>query len=74
MAANDLRDRRDLLLDQLAEVVPIQVEEDRFGAVSIVVRDHTLLTGQKVNELAVEVGSGQVRWPDGAEYLSLIHI
>lgn len=68
MAANDLRDRRDLLLDQLAEVVPIQVEEDRFGAVSIVVRDHTLLSGQKVNELAVEVGSGQVRWPDGAEY------
>jgi flagellar hook-associated protein 1 FlgK len=68
MAANDLRDRRDLLLDQLAEVVPIQVEEDRFGAVSIVVRDHTLLSGQKVNELTVDAATGKVIWPDGAEY------
>lgn len=68
MAANDLRDRRDLLLDQLSEVVPIQVEEDRFGAVSIVVRDHTLLSGHKVNALSVDVASGKVTWPDGAEY------
>jgi flagellar hook-associated protein 1 FlgK len=68
MAANDLRDRRDLLLDQLAEVVPIQVEEDRFGAVSIVVRDHTLLTGQKINELTTNGSTGAVEWPDGAVY------
>ncbi|HKM39212.1 MAG TPA: flagellar hook-associated protein FlgK [bacterium] len=68
MAANDLRDRRDLLLDQLAEVVPIQVEEDRFGAVSIVVRDHTLLTGQKINDLSADAASGKVEWPDGAGY------
>lgn len=70
MAANDLRDRRDLLLDQLAEVVPIQVEEDRFGAVSIVVRDHTLLSGHKVNELSVNLVTGQVVWLDGVEYRS----
>ncbi|MGI6128471.1 MAG: flagellar hook-associated protein FlgK [bacterium] len=68
MAANDLRDRRDLLLDQLARVVPIQVEEDGFGAVSIVVRDHTLLSGQKINELSADAASGKVTWPDGAEY------
>ena len=68
MAANDLRDRRDLLLDQLAQIVPIQVEEDQFGAVSIVVRDHTLLSGQKVNELAADAASGKVTWPDGAAY------
>ena len=70
LAANDLRDRRDLLLDQLAQIVPIQVEEDQFGAVSIVVRDHTLLSGQKVNELAADAASGKVTWPDGAAYRS----
>lgn len=67
MAANDLRDRRDLLLDELAKVVPIQVEEDRYGAVSIVVRDHTLLSGQQVSELAFNPSTGKVTWPDGAE-------
>ena len=67
MAANDLRDRRDLLLDQLAEIVPVQVEEDRFGAVTIVVRDHTLLTGQKINSLSTNA-NGEVTWPDGENY------
>lgn len=70
MAANDLRDRRDLLLDELARVVPLQVEEDRFGAVSLVVGDHTLLSGFQVNELTYNKGSGEVTWPDGAAYQS----
>lgn len=68
MAANDLRDRRDLLLDELAKVVPIQVEEDRYGAVTIVVRDHTLLSGQQVNELRFNPSTGEVSWADGAAY------
>ncbi len=31
-------------------------------------RDHTLLSGHKVNALSVDVASGKVTWPDGAEY------
>ncbi|HHY92257.1 MAG TPA: flagellar hook-associated protein FlgK [Firmicutes bacterium] len=74
MAANDLRDRRDLLLDDLAKVVPIQVEEDRYGAVSIVVRDHTLLSGQQVNELGFDPSTGKVTWPDGVELVAGAHL
>ncbi|NLY49555.1 MAG: flagellar hook-associated protein FlgK, partial [Firmicutes bacterium] len=70
MAANDLRDRRDLLLDELAKLVPVQVEEDRFGAVSIVVGDHTLLAGNLVSELQYDKSTGAVTWPDGALYRS----
>ncbi|MDK2785011.1 MAG: flagellar hook-associated protein 1 [Bacillota bacterium] len=70
MAANDLRDRRDLLLDELAKVVPIQVEEDKYGAVTIVVRDHTLLSGQQVNELNFNPSTGAVTWADGAPYVT----
>ncbi|WP_322819643.1 flagellar hook-associated protein FlgK [Tepidiforma sp.] len=43
--ANDLRDRRDLLLDQLAQVASIQYSEAATGEVSIYLGSHELVFG-----------------------------
>ncbi len=43
--ANDLRDRRDLLLDKLAELASIQYAESETGEVSIYLGAHELVVG-----------------------------
>ena len=45
--ANDLRDRRDLLVDQLSQYVTIQVSEDRDGNYSILSGGVSLVDGQR---------------------------
>ncbi len=53
-AANDLRDRRDLLVDQLSEYVNIQVAEDRDSNYIIQAGSVTLVNSHKTTELTVE--------------------
>ncbi|NMC31975.1 MAG: flagellar hook-associated protein FlgK [Veillonellaceae bacterium] len=50
-SANDLRDRRDLLVDQLSEYVPVQVTEDRSGNYIIQSGSATLVDGSRTTEL-----------------------
>lgn len=58
--ANDLRDKRDLLLDELSKLVSIQVNEDQFGAVHVSTVGQTLIEGNYVAEMeAVSLAPGK---------------
>ncbi|AFV10805.1 flagellar hook protein 1 [Thermacetogenium phaeum DSM 12270] len=69
--ANDLRDRRDLLVDQLAKIVPVQVQEDGRGVFTVTLGGCPLVEGAQLNRLAVENDPGvyDVVWetPKGRE-------
>ncbi len=49
--ANDLRDERDRLLDELSLLVDINYNEDEFGLVSVRVGSEALVEGTLVNEV-----------------------
>lgn len=49
--ANDLRDKRDLLLEQLSKLISIDVTEDREGAVNVTAGGKNLLTRATLTEL-----------------------
>ncbi|HLH25571.1 MAG TPA: flagellar hook-associated protein FlgK [Chloroflexota bacterium] len=49
--ANDLRDRRDLLLDQVSQLAQIQSSESADGSVNVTLGGHTLVQGQSVDAL-----------------------
>lgn len=49
--ANDLRDRRDLLVDQLAELGPIGTAEQPDGSLDVLLGGRTLVQGQTVDGL-----------------------
>ncbi|MGI6574704.1 MAG: flagellar hook-associated protein FlgK [bacterium] len=51
--ANDLRDQRDLLVDQLAELAGIQVLEKESGAIDVVLGNRGLVEGVNVSQLTV---------------------
>lgn len=52
-SANDLRDRRDLLLDQLAAIGQVSYSEGETGAVSVYFGNHELVSGS--NYTAVDI-------------------
>ena len=52
--ANDLRDRRDLLIDQLSEIVDVNVVERNTGAVTVYVGAMALVERDTVNSLDTE--------------------
>ena len=54
-SANDLRDRRDLLVDELSGYVKVQVNEDRDGNYIIQSDGVTMVTGHKATELTTVV-------------------
>ncbi len=56
-SANDMRDRRDLLLDRLSEYMKISYTENARGAVSVSAEGVNLVSGNKVNELSVQTVS-----------------
>jgi len=64
--ANDLRDRRDLLVDQLSGLVKISTKEDQYGALTVSIGGRALVSDQVVEKLtAVSVppnGFAEVRW------------
>lgn len=53
--ANDLRDDRDLLLDQLSKLVNISVHEGQSGQISVLIGDAELISGDIVNEIEAVV-------------------
>lgn len=68
--ANDLRDRRDNLLDELSKLVDINYNEDQYGAVRVSVGGKGLVMGNNVALLeAVNKGDMEgvvtVQWKDG---------
>lgn len=52
--ANDIRDDRDLLVDELAKISNISYREDDSGAVNILIGGDPLVTGTRVRELKAE--------------------
>lgn len=52
--ANDLRDRRDVLLDQLAKLVNFQAHEDNRGLVNINIGGRPLVQGEELYGLKTE--------------------
>lgn len=54
LQANDLRDQRDQAVRELAELIDLQVVEEPFGAVRVLVGGHMLVSPTKVGELAVQ--------------------
>lgn len=52
--ANDLRDRRDLLVDQMSEIANIEVRENRQGAVTVSIGGRSIVQGNYVSKLAIE--------------------
>lgn len=61
--ANDLRDRRDLLLDSLSKLINVQVNEDQYGVVTVSTVGQTLIQGNFVFEMDTDTTMG----PNGQE-------
>lgn len=58
--ANDLRDRRDSLVDKLSSILPVQVVEDQSGAYTVTSNDVTLVKGQNTYPLSATGGHNDV--------------
>lgn len=54
LVANDLRDQRDQALRELSGLIAIQVVEEPFGAVRVLVGGHMLVSPTQVGELLLE--------------------
>lgn len=52
--ANDLRDRRDLLLNKMSEIVDISTYENENGAVSVFIGNNAIVDGVTLNKLYLE--------------------
>ena len=55
--ANDLRDRRDLLLDQLSRIVDTRYKEDQDGSMRVMIGSKTLVMGNRVSLLETKTYS-----------------
>lgn len=49
--ANDLRDKRDLLVEQLSNLLPVDVLEDSYGALTVTTGGATLVSSNYVGEM-----------------------
>jgi len=49
--ANDLRDKRDLLVEQLSELIPLDAVEDQYGAITITAGGATLVSSSYVGSM-----------------------
>lgn len=70
--ANDLRDARDQLLDELAEMTSMSFKEDLYGAVSVQIEGVDFVKGESCYEIALDVdpstGFYTPFWPLNASY------
>ena len=69
-APNDLRDRRDLLLDKLAEALTFQAFEDDHGSLSVYVGGTALVDGTTVNQISKDA-AGTLVWERGGAAVDL---
>ncbi|MBC7341673.1 MAG: flagellar hook-associated protein FlgK [Clostridia bacterium] len=67
---NDLMDRRDRLLDDLAQVVDFQAREQENGAINISIGGHPLVQGSVTRELETDRNgtSLMVKWKDDGQW------
>jgi len=68
--ANDLRDRRDLLLDDLSKLISFSYKEMRDGTIRVNVYGQLLIDKGKVAELTTEPGESgflEIKWKDSRE-------
>jgi flagellar hook-associated protein 1 len=64
--ANDLRDKRDLLVDEMSKLINVQVEEDENGAIRVSTVGQTLIIGNYVAEMTTKTTFG----PNGQQLLT----
>lgn len=68
---NDLKDQRNLLIDELSKYAKISYNQDFYGNVLIKLEGHDFVTMNQVNEIAYQVnedsGFYEVFWPDMAK-------
>ena len=82
--ANDLRDKRDLLVDELSKIVRINVHEDNRGMYTVSVSGAALVIGTENNQLEFDVnnlesniifeGMGYELIPNGGELKGLFYM
>ncbi len=69
--ANDLRDQRNQLLDELAGLAKISYRDDAYGNVLVKVESHDFVIMNRVNEMAYQIneetGFLDCFWPDSAK-------
>ncbi|MBE5894755.1 MAG: flagellar hook-associated protein FlgK [Lachnospiraceae bacterium] len=70
--ANDLKDQRNLLLDQLGGLCNISYNEDFFGNVLVKIEGHDFVMMDRVNDMGCqpnkETGFYDCFWPDSAKF------
>lgn len=59
--ANDLRDRRDVALDRLSELVDVTTTQGPNGSVRVLVAGNTLVGAARANHLSLDTSSGTPR-------------
>lgn len=68
---NDLKDQRNLLLDELSNLAKISYNQDFYGNVLVKLESHDFVTMNQVNEIGYQVnqesGFLDVFWPDTAK-------
>lgn len=55
--ANDLRDQRNLILDELGKYTNMSYSEDVFGGVSVLIEGHPFVKNESVSEIAININS-----------------
>lgn len=73
--ANDLRDKRDLLLDNLSKLVNIHVTEpvDQYGAITVAIGGRPLVMNNIVNKIQANPVAGDyfLQWSDNSTNVTL---
>lgn len=54
--ANDLRDKRDLLIDELSKIIQVTVSENQYGAVTVTIGGRALVAESTVAQIAAVPG------------------
>ncbi len=67
--ANDLRDRRDLLVEQLSKIVEVTVSEDDLGAISVGLGGRNIVSREVLTEIVfaenqLDPTKSKIRWVD----------
>ena len=68
--ANDLRDRRDLLIDELSQIVNVRVDESKDGKFRVNISGVSIVDHTDVNYMSVDVDEDtdiiSIRWSNGS--------
>lgn len=67
--ANDSRDRRDLLLKKLSNLIDIDVNENNVGQITVTTGGHIIVSPNDISKL--EITSVRVTKADGTEYTNI---